>query len=106
LLGWGPLKLLSVNDEDAEGFSQTFLGARRSLGQKEFVTMAAGASGGLAIAHQIGYGLAAFGVGPLRSVCGVGLATIYGAGSLLSATMLAMTCVFVQRKSVGAEAKG
>ncbi len=56
--------------------------------------------------YQIGYGLAAFGVGPLQSVGGVGLATIYGAGSLLSATMLAMTYVLVQRKSVGAEAKG
>jgi hypothetical protein len=40
-----------------------------SRGQKEFVTMAAGASGGLVVAYQIGYGLSAFG-GWTATECG------------------------------------
>ncbi len=47
------------------------------FGQQELTTIAAFAAGGLIAAYQIGYGLAAFGVGPLQDVLGIDLATIY-----------------------------
>jgi hypothetical protein len=38
-----------------------------SFGQKELTTIAASAAGGLIAFYQIGYGIAAFGVGPLQT---------------------------------------
>jgi MFS family permease len=49
-----------------------------SFGQKELTTIAASAAGGLIAFYQLGYGIAAFGVGPLQSWTGLHLTVIYG----------------------------
>lgn len=69
-----------------------------SFAEREFAAQAAIASGGLVIAYQLGYGLAAFGVGPLNNA-GVSLATIYGAATLLAAAVFALAVMLVRRKA-------
>jgi MFS family permease len=59
-----------------------------SFGQEELTTMSASVAGGLIGFYQMGYGIAAFGVGPLQSMAGLNLAGIYR-GSILVALMLA-----------------
>ena len=48
-----------------------------SLAEQEFFQAAAGVSGGLVAAYMAGYGVAAFGVGPLRDSARVPLAAVY-----------------------------
>ena len=55
-----------------------------SLGGAEFPTRAATLSGELIACYQIGYGVAAFGVGPLRELSGVDYSTAFSLGSLVS----------------------
>ena len=49
-----------------------------SFGQEELVAMSASVAGGVIACYQLGYGIAAFGAGPLQD-SGVGLAAIFGA---------------------------
>jgi MFS family permease len=58
-----------------------------SFGQKELKTIAASAAGGLIAFYQIGYGIAAFGVGPLQSVAGLGLNIILGGAAIVAIAM-------------------
>jgi MFS family permease len=52
-----------------------------SFGQEELTTMTAAVAGSMIGFYQMGYGIAAFGVGPLQSGAGLDLADIYrGAG--------------------------
>lgn len=69
-----------------------------SFGQKELTTMPASVAGGLIAFYQIGYGLAAFGVGPLQAGAGLELKTIYG-GTVLVALALAVLAFVVTRKT-------
>ena len=48
-----------------------------SFGQEKLVTLSGGVAGGIIAFYQIGYGIAAFGVGPLRSA-GITLAAVFG----------------------------
>jgi predicted MFS family arabinose efflux permease len=57
-----------------------------SFGQKELASVAAAAAGGVIAFYQLGYGIAAFGVGPLHDA-GVELSTIYGAAALVAVAM-------------------
>jgi fucose permease len=68
-----------------------------SFGQKELTTIASSMAGGLIAFYQIGYGIAAFGVGPLQSWAGLDLSTIYG-GTAVVALALSMLSFFVTRK--------
>ena len=52
-------------------------------------------SGSLIAAYQIGYGLAAFGVGPLQDA-GIDLATIYRATAIVAVTMGLLSFVVVR----------
>jgi fucose permease len=72
-----------------------------SFGQKELVTIAASVAGGLIAFYQIGYGIAAFGVGPLQSWAGLNLSTIYGATAVIACAMAALSFL-VTHKSRGA----
>jgi MFS family permease len=56
------------------------------FGQEEFSTIAAVASGGIIAAYQFGFGIAAFGVGPLLDN-GVELPTVYGLAVLVAVAM-------------------
>jgi MFS transporter, FHS family, glucose/mannose:H+ symporter len=58
-----------------------------SLGGAEFPTRAATLSGELIAFYQIGYGIAAFGVGPLREIGGVDYSTAFSIGSLVSLSL-------------------
>ena len=69
-----------------------------SLGQEELTTVAASVAGGLICAYQIGYGIAAFGVGPLQARTGLRLETIYGATAATSLVMTILSFVLVRRR--------
>ena len=58
-----------------------------SFGQKELKTIAASSAGGLIAFYQIGYGIAAFGVGPLQSGAGWGLNLIFGGCAMVAMAM-------------------
>jgi fucose permease len=57
-----------------------------SLGQKELVAISASVAGGIIACYQLGYGIAAFGVGPLLDA-GITLPTIYGWAAIVAAAM-------------------
>lgn len=57
-----------------------------SFGQEELTAFAAGMAGGVIAFYQLGYGVAAFGIGPLIDR-GVGLSTIYGASAGIAVAM-------------------
>ncbi|HZM02646.1 MAG TPA: MFS transporter [Candidatus Saccharimonadales bacterium] len=69
-----------------------------SFGQKELTTIAASAAGGLIAFYQIGYGIAAFGVGPLQSWGGLSLNVIYGGTAAVALVMSALSFT-ITRKS-------
>ena len=62
-----------------------------SFGQSQLTSMAESVAGGLIAFYQIGYGLAAFGVGPLQSWAGLSLPAIYGGTTLIALGMAALT---------------
>ena len=68
-----------------------------SFGQEELVSITASVAGGVIGFYQIGYGLAAFGVGPLQTWAKLSLAEIYG-GSAVFAFVLAALALVITRK--------
>ena len=63
-----------------------------SFGQERLTTISAAVAGGVIASYQFGYGLAAFGVGPLRSA-GVTLPEIYGATAAVAAVLAVLSLV-------------
>ncbi len=61
-----------------------------SFGQKELTPVAASVAGGLIAFYQIGYGIAAFGVGPLQ-MAGVPLKSIYAGTAVIAVAMAALS---------------
>jgi MFS family permease len=57
-----------------------------SFGQEELAAVSAGVAGGVIAFYQLGYGLAAFGVGPLLDG-GMELSTIYATAAVIAAAM-------------------
>lgn len=68
-----------------------------SLSGRALPRMAVTTSGVLVAFYQSGYGVAAFGVGPLREFVGVPFRTIYSLGSLVAALMLSVAIAVVVR---------
>jgi MFS family permease len=68
-----------------------------SLSGQEFPRYAAMMSGEIVAFYQAGYGVAAFGVGPLREFAGFPFQTILSVGSLVAAAMLTVAVVVVAR---------
>ncbi len=62
-----------------------------SFGQDEMTTIAASVAGGLIAAYQMGYGIAAFGVGPLQERAGHGLATTFALAAVVALAMGALS---------------
>jgi len=60
--------------------------------------MTAAVAGGLIGFYQMGYGIAAFGVGPLQSMAGLSLAAIYR-GSALFALALAVIAFLIAARA-------
>lgn len=73
-----------------------------SFGQKELTTIAASAAGGLIAFYQIGYGIAAFGVGPLQTWAGLNLNVIYGGTAVVAFAMAAVSFVVTGKSSMTA----
>ena len=68
-----------------------------SLSGQAFPQFAAATSGTLIAFYQSGYGIAAFGVGPLRELVGLSFRRIYSLGSLIAALMLFVAIAAVVR---------
>jgi O-antigen ligase len=68
-----------------------------SFSQKELTTIAASVAGGLIAFYQIGYGLAAFGVGPLQTWAGSDLSSIYGGTAAVALAMAALSFVVTRQ---------
>jgi MFS family permease len=73
-----------------------------SFGQKELTANAASVAGGLIAFYQIGYGIAAFGVGPLQTWAGLELNAIYGGAALVALVMSALSFIVVRRQTTPA----
>src|SRR5215831_10352048 len=69
-----------------------------SLSGQTFPRLAAVMSGEIVAFYQAGYGVAAFGVGPLRDFAGFPFSTIYSFGSLVAAAILAVAFIVVTRE--------
>jgi len=70
-----------------------------SFGQKELTTIAASTAGGLIAFYQIGYGIAAFGVGPLQTWAGLDLSIIFGGTAIVALAMAAVSFVVTRKSS-------
>jgi fucose permease len=66
-----------------------------SFGQRELVVLGAALAGLLIAAYQVGYGLAAFGVGPLVEHAGIALPVVYGATAVVAVVMGLLSFVVV-----------
>lgn len=64
-----------------------------SFGQKELTPIAASVAGGLIAFYQLGYGIAAFGVGPLHEYAGLDLSTVLGGAAIVALIMAALSFV-------------
>lgn len=78
-----------------------FLPLSISFSGTEFPRRAATMSGELIAVYQIGYGVAAFGVGPMRDLSGLAYSTAFSLGSGV-AIALGVVAAFVIRRSPGA----
>ena len=77
-----------------------FLPFSISFAGTEFPRQAATMSGALIAFYQVGYGVAAFGVGPLRQLAGMAYSSMYSGGSLV-ALALAIAAVQLVRGHTG-----
>jgi fucose permease len=68
-----------------------------SFGQKELTTIAAAVSGFVIAFYQVGYGIAAFGVGPLQENAGLSLSSLYGWAAFVALALGALAFVVVGR---------
>jgi MFS family permease len=73
-----------------------------SFGQKELTTIAASVAGGLIAFYQIGYGIAAFGVGPLQAA-GWDLHRIYGATAVVALGLSVLSFAVVREPRTAQE---
>lgn len=69
-----------------------------SFGQKELTSMPDSVAGGIIAFYQVGYGLAAFGVGPLQTRGGLELNTIFGGAAVVAIVMAALSFVVARPK--------
>ena len=68
-----------------------------SFGQEELTAYSAGVAGGVIAFYQLGYGIAAFGVGPLHDH-GIGLPTIYAISAVVAAGLGAWSFAVARRR--------
>jgi hypothetical protein len=73
-----------------------FLPLTISLGGEEFSRLRAVISGELIAFYQIGYGLAAFGVGPLQDAARIPLSAVYALAGMVAAAMTALAVLIVR----------
>jgi len=69
-----------------------------SFGEKDLAVMSAAVAGGIIAFYQLGYGIAAFGVGPLQKA-GLSLPAIFGFTAIVAAVMGVLSFVVVPVRS-------
>jgi fucose permease len=69
-----------------------------SFGQRQLAAVGASVAGLLIAVYQLGYGLAAFGAGPLVEGVGISLSALYGATALVAVAMGLLAFVIVGRR--------
>jgi fucose permease len=69
-----------------------------SFGQRELAALGATVAAGLIAFYQIGYGLSAFGVGPLVEGAGIGLATLYRATAIVAIVLGVLSFMVVRSR--------
>jgi fucose permease len=69
-----------------------------SFGQREMAALGASVAALLIAFYQIGYGLSAFGVGPLVDSAGIGLPTIYRATAIVAVVLGVLSFVVVRSR--------
>ncbi|HEV2331328.1 MAG TPA: MFS transporter, partial [Verrucomicrobiae bacterium] len=67
-----------------------------SFAQKELTTIASSVAGGLIAFYQIGYGIAALGVGPLEARAGMELNVIFGGAAAIAVAMAVFSFLIVR----------
>jgi fucose permease len=76
-----------------------FLPLSISFGGGEFPRLSAVMAGGLIAFYQLGYGVAAFGTGPLRDLMQLPFSTIFAFGSAIAVPLVAVTALIVRPPS-------
>ena len=74
-----------------------FLPLSISFGGKDYPELSAVMAGELIAFYQLGYGVAAFGIGPLHGPAGLALATIFAAGSLVAVPLVLIAYFIIRR---------
>ena len=64
-----------------------------SFGQEDMKTIAASVAGGVIAFYQMGYGIAAFGVGPLEDYAGLSLNSLFGFAAIVALILTALSFV-------------
>ena len=70
-----------------------------SFGQRELTPIAASVAGGLIAFYQMGYGIAAFGVGPLQKWAGLDMSAIFGGTAVVALALAALAFLITQQFS-------
>jgi MFS transporter, FHS family, glucose/mannose:H+ symporter len=78
-----------------------FLPLSISFGGTEFPSLSALTAGELIAFYQLGYGVAAFGIGPLHDLVGLPLSTIFAAGSIVAAPLAVVAALVIRRPRAG-----
>jgi MFS family permease len=78
-----------------------FLPLSISFGGREFPQLSAVMAGELIAFYQLGYGVAAFGIGPLRDLIGLAFSTILAAGSIVAAPLAIIALFVIRRPRIG-----
>jgi FHS family glucose/mannose:H+ symporter-like MFS transporter len=78
-----------------------FLPLSISFGGNEFPHLSAVMAGELIAFYQLGYGVAAFGTGPLRDLIGLPFSTIFAAGSIVAAPLAVIALFVIRRPASG-----
>jgi MFS transporter, FHS family, glucose/mannose:H+ symporter len=73
-----------------------FLPLSISFGGGEFPRQAAFMSGALIAFYQVGYGIAAFGVGPLRQIAGLDYGSVISAGSIVAIILVVAAALIIR----------
>ena len=74
-----------------------------SFGQEELTVIAASVAGGLIAFYQMGYGIAAFGVGPLEDYAVLSLSALYGLAAIVALILAALSFVVTRNNTPAAE---
>jgi fucose permease len=68
-----------------------------SFAGSEFPRLTAATAGGLLALYQVGYGVAAFGVGPLQEIGGVTLSRVFAGAAVVAVALLVVAFLLVRR---------